>query len=132
MGNEGFKTKVLLIDDDKRFAESVAKLLAIDHSIILAHDSTEGHRILVQARPDLLLLDFGLPGLSGLEVLKILRRRMIDLPIIMLTGESGADTIIETMKAGATDYIIKGSDDFEVNLPRRHATMKCTEVTRPS
>lgn len=119
MGNEGSKPKILLIDDDKRFAESVAKTLSSEYEIKLAHESTEGHRILAQARPDLLLLDYGLPGLSGLEVLKILRRRMADLPIIMLTGESGSDTIIETMKAGASDYIIKGSEDFEANLKFR-------------
>lgn len=119
MDGAGLKKTILLIDDDKRFAESVVNTLNTDHNVILAHDSTEGHRLLMQNKPDLLLLDLGLPGLSGFEVLKLLHRRMADLPIIVLTGESEADTIIETMKAGASDYIIKGSEDFEANLKFR-------------
>ncbi len=119
MGGSGLRPKLLLIDDDKRFSEEIAKVLSGENEVILAGDSTEGHRLLTQAKPNLLLLDYGLPGLSGLEMLKILRRRMPDLPILMLTGESGVDTVIETMKAGANDYIIKGSEDFEANLKFR-------------
>lgn len=121
MGGSGLRPKLLLIDDDKRFSEEVARTLSGDSEVILAGDPTEGHRLLAQTKPDLLLLDYGLPGLSGLEMLKILRRRMPDLPIVMLTGESGVDTVIETMKAGANDYIIKGSEDFEANLKFRIA-----------
>lgn len=108
--------KILLVDDDKRFTDAVAAFLEPQYAVIVAHDPTEGHRLLSQIRPNLMLLDFGLPGLSGVEVLKILRPRMPYLPIIMLTGESHPDTIIEAMKAGANDYVIKGSEDFEANL----------------
>lgn len=119
MGGSGLRPKLLLIDDDERFSDEIAKTLSGEYEVILAGDPTEGHRLLAQTKPDLLLLDYGLPGLSGLEMLKILRRRIPDLPIVMLTGESGVDTVIETMKAGANDYIIKGSEDFEANLKFR-------------
>ena len=111
--------KILLVDDDPGFAREVSAFLSAEYEVTLAADPTEGHRLLIQNRPALMLLDFSLPQMTGVEVLKILRRRMVDLPIIMLTGESKADTIIEAMKAGATDYVIKGSEDFEANLKFR-------------
>jgi DNA-binding NtrC family response regulator len=57
--------------------------------------------------------------MSGLELLKIFKRRFEDVPVIMLTAEKDTDTIIDTMKSGATDYVVKGSDDFEANLKFR-------------
>jgi len=57
--------------------------------------------------------------MTGLEFLKILKRRFTNLPVIMLTGEKDSETIIETMKAGATDFVIKGSEDFQTNLKFR-------------
>lgn len=125
------KPKLLLIDDDKNFSAEVAKTLSEIYEVTLADDPTLGHRILNQEKPDLLLLDYGLPGLSGLEMLKILRRRMPDLPIIMITGESGVETVIETMKAGANDYIIKGTEDFEGNLKFRISqALECSAILK--
>lgn len=72
-----------------------------------------------QSEPDLILLDFCLPQMTGLELVEIFRRRFPQIPIVMLAGERDPDTIIETMKAGANDDVIKGSEDFESNLKFR-------------
>ena len=80
--------KILLVDDDAGFGREVSAFLSSEYEVTVAPDPTEGHRLLVQYRPALMLLDFSLPQMTGIEVLKVLRRRMADLPIIMLTGES--------------------------------------------
>lgn len=121
--------KILLVDDDLGFAREVSNFLGNEYEVVVASDPTEGHRLLIQNKPSLMLLDFSLPQMTGIEVLKVLRRRMLDLPIIMLTGESKADTIIDAMKAGATDYVIKGSEDFQANLKFRIAqALERTEI----
>lgn len=116
-------SKILLVDDDKRFAESVVTLFSQEHEVSTVHEPTEAMKILGQLRPDLVLLDFGLPQISGLEFLKLLKRRMPELPVVMLTGNSQPETIIETMKAGASDFVIKGSDEFAANLKFRVANV---------
>jgi two-component system nitrogen regulation response regulator NtrX len=115
--------RILLVDDDKRFAESVVELFRQEHEVSAVHEPTEAMRVLNQLRPDLVLLDFGLPQISGLEFLKLLKRRLPDLPVVMLTGNSQPETIIETMKAGASDFVIKGSDEFAANLKFRVANV---------
>lgn len=115
--------RILLVDDDKRFAESVVVLFRQEHEVSIVHEPTEAMKVLGQLRPDLVLLDFGLPQISGLEFLKLLKRRMPELPVVMLTGNSQPETIIETMKAGASDFVIKGSDEFAANLKFRVANV---------
>jgi DNA-binding NtrC family response regulator len=116
-------SKILLVDDDKRFAESVVTFFSQEHEVSTVHEPTEAMKVLAQLRPDLVLLDFGLPQISGLEFLKLLKRRMPELPVVMLTGNSQPETIIETMKAGASDFVIKGSDEFAANLKFRVANV---------
>ena len=112
-------SKILLVDDDRRFCESVVDLFRPDLIVAVAHEPSEAMKLIGQLRPELVLLDFELPQMSGLEFLKLLKRRVSDLPVIMLTGHSCPDTIIETMKAGASDFVIKGAEDFTANLKFR-------------
>jgi DNA-binding NtrC family response regulator len=109
----------LIIDDDLKFAESVVADLSHDALIKHASSANQGMAAIANTQPDVVLLDFNMPEISGLEFLKIIRKRLPDLPIIMLTGESATENIVEAMKAGANDYVIKGSDDFSHNLQFR-------------
>ena len=107
---------VLLVDDDTRFSMGVRDALSDHFTVIVAASPSEAMLSISKLRPSLILLDFNMPDMTGLEFLKILRRRFDDLPVIMLTGQSDSETIIETMKNGASDFVIKGSEDFEINL----------------
>lgn len=108
--------KILAVDDDPSFLAAVQDTLKTHYDVAVASDGVAAMRSMSQAQPDLVLLDFCLPQMSGLELLKIFRRRFPNVPVIMLTAEKDADTIIETMKNGASDFVIKGSEDFEANL----------------
>jgi DNA-binding NtrC family response regulator len=111
--------RILAVDDDPKFLEAVKDSLKGQYEVATAADGTSAMRAMSQSQPDLVLLDFCLPQMSGLELLKIFIRRFPDVPIIMLTAEKDADTIIETMKSGASDFVIKATDDFEANLKYR-------------
>lgn len=113
---ELLKKKILLIEDDKNMAASVRSMFEESFEILWAEDAQDGLRILTETLPNLILLDFDLPNISGLEFLKILKPRFSALPVIMLTGHSEPETIIETMQNGAVDYAIKGQVDLEINL----------------
>lgn len=76
--------------------------------------------------PDAVLLDLGLPGLSGREVLRAVRARLRHAPVVVLTAERAAEVAVECMKAGAWDYLVKPVDGLRLlttlaNALRHHA-----------
>ncbi len=114
--------RILAVDDDTRFLSALGVSLSNEgFDFVTATRGTEAMRSMSEMLPDLVLLDFCLPEMSGLELLKIFKRRYPETFVLMLTGERDADTIIETMKNGAADFVIKGSEDFEANLKFRIA-----------
>ncbi|MCZ7557263.1 MAG: sigma-54 dependent transcriptional regulator [Bacteroidia bacterium] len=72
-------------------------------------------------RPDVVLLDHMLPGMSGLEVLGALRKEIPDLPVIMLSAQSKIDVAVEIMRSGATDYFSKPVDLKRLQLSLQNA-----------
>jgi len=112
-------SKILAVDDDPKFLGAIQETLGASYDVATAIDGTTAMRLMSQSEPDLVLLDFCLPQMSGLELLKIFKRRFPNVPVIMLTAEKDADTIIETMKSGASDFVIKATEDFEANLKYR-------------
>ena len=69
-----------------------------------------GHELTLQRPFDLLMLDWHMPGKSGLEVVKAIRGRGSQVPIVMVSAEAARDQIVEAMRAGASDYILKPFD----------------------
>ncbi len=70
---------------------------------------------------DVVLLDLTMPGLSGLETLERMQARRPDLPVIMLTATSGIDTIVQSMRGGAVDFIVKPANPERVVVSIRNA-----------
>jgi DNA-binding response OmpR family regulator len=102
--------KVLVIDDDVSYLSIVEHLLAsrqIDHKI--CRDAKDGRGLIESYAPDVLLLDWMMPGISGLDLLKTIREEMKnrDLFIIMITAKMYSDDIVTAFATGADDYIIK-------------------------
>src|SRR4051794_13405895 len=99
--------RALLVDDDIELGELLQDALdEHDIRVELAHDGRRGLARALSGRHDLLLLDGMLPGLDGLEVLRLVRRQS-RVPVIMLTARTAASDQVAGLDAGADDYLPK-------------------------
>jgi DNA-binding response OmpR family regulator len=99
---------IYVIDDDVVSSRSVAHSLErAGHSAHVAATGRAAIEMAVEKRPQLILCEFSLPDVSGLEVLKALRRNSIEAPLIMLSASSSVRNVAEAMKRGATDFLEK-------------------------
>lgn len=107
------RPRVLLVDDDEFVHKIVARQLdPQDYELSITRDATEALRILRNNAPDLVLLDIVMPGINGLEALRRFRMMpsLARIPFIMLTGKSEGQIVVESLKAGASDFIAKPFD----------------------
>jgi two-component system KDP operon response regulator KdpE len=118
--------RVLVIDDDSNTIELIKDILTAEGATVdAALDAEQGLR-LFRTRPyDLVLLDVQIPGVDGWQVCKILRD-LSDVPIIMLTAQSGAVEEVRDLAAGASDYLAKPFSP-KVLLARTQAALQGTE-----
>lgn len=125
------RLNVLIIDDDKKLCSALNDLLGETYTCQFAHSAQEGMMGLTGRGFDLLLLDIGLPDMPGGEFLKIVRKRFPALTVIMLTGNSEPQVIIDCMRLGAADYVIKGAEDFETHIQfRMRQTLMLSSLVR--
>jgi len=100
--------RILLVEDDVMLAETVAKALTQSaHTVDCARSGNEADSALVGADYDLVLLDVGLPGIDGFEVLRRLRARRSKVPVMMLTANDGPQDLVKGLDLGADDYLTK-------------------------
>ena len=99
---------ILIIDDERIILDLTTIILKNrGYNVMAAQDAVTGIEMACKINPDLVLLDFMMPGMDGLVALKELRRRLPETYVIMLTGKGSEDIAVELMKAGASDYILK-------------------------
>ncbi|WP_104203097.1 phosphate regulon transcriptional regulator PhoB [Billgrantia saliphila] len=101
---------VLIVDDEAPIREMIAVALEMaDYRVLEAANAQSAHALIVDHQPDLLLLDWMMPGTSGIELARRLKREEAtrELPIIMLTAKGEEDNKIQGLEAGADDYITK-------------------------
>jgi DNA-binding response OmpR family regulator len=100
-------TKILVVDDDLALSDVLAfAIRRAGFEVANAHDGLSALEQFSKDRPDLIVLDWGLPRLDGLEVCTRIRNES-DVPIIMLTVRDTDDNVIAALEAGADEYIIK-------------------------
>lgn len=98
---------VLLVEDERGLASLIRSHLERDgHVVLQAFDGMEAVAMARQASPDLLILDWMLPGLDGLTVCREIRRRQL-MPIVMLTARDDEADRVNGLEAGADDYVVK-------------------------
>ena len=103
-------SKVLIVDDEFAIRDMLRKALEIaDFEVIEAENISDAHGLIVDERPNIVLLDWMLPGGSGVELLRRLKRDETtrELPVIMLTAKTAEDNVIQGLEVGADDYITK-------------------------
>jgi DNA-binding response OmpR family regulator len=99
--------KVLVVDDDVKTVELVKLYLNRDgYRVLTAHNGNDALQLARDSKPDLIVLDLMLPGISGLEVCRILRKES-DVPIIMLTAMTTDEDRLTGLDLGADDYVTK-------------------------
>ncbi|WP_327067419.1 response regulator [Kitasatospora sp. NBC_01250] len=100
-------TNILIVDDEPQLLRALRiNLRAREYKVATAATAAAALEAAEQSRPDAVLLDLGLPDLDGVEVIHRLRGRG-QVPIIVLSGRSGADDKIQALDAGADDYVTK-------------------------
>ena len=101
---------ILIVDDEAPIREMIAVALEMaGYDCLEAENAQQAHAIIVDRKPDLILLDWMLPGTSGIELARRLKRDELtgDIPIIMLTAKGEEDNKIQGLEVGADDYITK-------------------------
>ncbi len=97
----------MIVEDEQRIRELTARGLArTGHDVVGASTALAGLELIVQGRPDLVILDLGLPDLDGLELLKMIRA-VSEVPVIVTTARDDDPAIVSTLDAGADDYVVK-------------------------
>ena len=99
---------LLVIDDDEAILYAFGESFRSPNVILLtAASAADGLKLAERARPDAVILDVGLPDMSGLEAFRRIRQADAKVPVIVITGHGTTDTAIEAMKLGALDYLLK-------------------------
>lgn len=101
---------ILIVDDEAPIREMIAVALEMaGYDCVEAENTQQAHASIIDRQPDLILLDWMLPGTTGIELARRLKRNELtaDIPIIMLTAKGEEDNKIQGLEVGADDYITK-------------------------
>lgn len=116
--------KILVIEDDPTVGEFVRRGLEEQRwQADLINNGLEGERMALSQPYDMVILDMRLPGRNGLDVLRSLRARGFERPVLVLTAQDAVDAKVETLRAGADDYVTKPFA-FEELLARVEALVR--------
>ncbi|GMO49820.1 MAG: chemotaxis response regulator CheY [Termitinemataceae bacterium] len=109
----------VLVVDDSPYMRGIVKTyfdeMGQQAEYLEASDGKDALKIIKSKSVDLVFVDWNMPRMTGIDFLKEVRsdEKLKDLPIVMVTSESSKLNVVEAMKSGATDYIVKPIDDVE-------------------
>jgi two-component system, OmpR family, KDP operon response regulator KdpE len=121
-------TRVLVVDDEPQILRALRiNLLARHYEVVTAADGTQALQAAAAQRPDLVVLDLGLPDLDGVEVIRNLRT-WTPVPIVVLSGRADSRDKVEALDAGADDYVTKPFSVDELLARIRAVTRRLTDA----
>ncbi len=126
--------RILLADDHAVLRSGLAALLNARSDITVVGEAADGAELLTQAQqtePDLILLDLTMPRLGGLEVLPLLRQRVPDARVLILTMHHDESYLRQALKNGAAGYVLKKAADIEL-IAAIQAVMRGDVYVHPS
>lgn len=113
---------ILVVEDDKGLQKYLKELLLDNgYAVQVAGDGIQGLESLTKNLPDVMVLDLGLPNMSGEAVLSEVRKKYNDLPVIILTAKDSINDIVQGLSIGADDYMTKPfvADEFLARIKAR-------------
>ena len=110
------KLKILVIDDDPKVSWLLTEGLSKKYEFVSARDGIEGIQMVSTEKPDLILLDIKMPGMSGLEVLEKLNKLDTRPEVIMVSGHGETQYIVDSIKLGAAEFVNKPFDVQEIEI----------------
>ncbi len=114
--------KILAIDDQPLITFSVhRKLTNLDYTVETANNGISGIKLFDEFKPDLVIVDYNMPGMTGIEVIEHIRNeKNSDIPIIVMSGNTDEQVVIDTFNLGITDYLKKpiGLEELVVRIKR--------------
>jgi two-component system copper resistance phosphate regulon response regulator CusR len=124
--------RILFIEDEKKLCDLVGRALRAErYAVDVANDGNQGWGLADSFDYDLIILDLMLPGLSGTEILRRVRRKNDQVPILILTARDATDEKVRNFEAGADDYLTKPFAFAEL-LMRVKALLRRGSATRAS
>jgi PAS domain S-box-containing protein len=117
------KFTILTIDDESYIRQSIRSFLE-DYGFMVfeAENGKKGIDVFNAQSPDLVLLDLRMPEMDGLEVLEVLKARCPDIPLVVASGTGNMSSVVDALRLGANDYILKPIEDMTVLY---HSIQKC-------
>lgn len=125
--------RLLIVEDDELMAKSLKKLLEMrGFAVDWLADAVKARTrlLLYRSEYDLLLLDLGLPGMNGTALTTSLREEGVEVPIIIITGQSETASKITLLNSGAEDYVVKPFSSGEL-VARINSVLRRPAVTQP-
>ena len=122
---------ILIVDDEAPIREMIVVALEMaGYDCLEAENTQQAHALIIDRKPDLILLDWMLPGTSGIELARRLKRDELtaDTPIIMLTAKGEEDNKIQGLEVGADDYITKPFSPRELVARLKAVLRRATPV----
>src|SRR5713226_2266249 len=112
--------RILIVEDDAALSSFIRKgLEAEHHAVDVANEGNQGRSMAMEFDYDLVVLDLQLPGVDGLSVLKTLRQRKANLPVMILTARSRVEDRVQCLDSGADDYLVKPFSFLELSARAR-------------
>jgi two-component system response regulator AtoC len=122
--------RIAIVDDDRLFVEYLATFLrSRGYEPVVYSDGPSLLKALPASQPDAVLLDVLMPHMNGLEILQALRAATPAMPVIMLSGQRMPATIVEAVRLGAVDYVVKSSESAGLQEADLEATI-CRALER--
>ncbi len=108
MSDEKKQIKLLIVDDEEKFLSATAERLGLrDFDVTTATEGNQAIRAAKKGKFDMAILDLRMPGMDGMELLQILKKKHKFLEVIILTGYASVDSAVEATKLGAFSYLEK-------------------------
>ncbi|QHT59056.1 response regulator transcription factor [Paenibacillus lycopersici] len=110
--NDG-KISVLLADDQKMIRQGFGYVISLQDDLVLVGEAADGHEaveLALKLRPDIILMDIQMPGMTGIEAARTIVRQLPQTKIVVLTTFNDPDYIYEVIRCGAVGYLLKDAD----------------------